>query len=103
MLSGSIGNCVLGKTEFRGFQALHRQQQKISLLVEMSRSGAGASLPCFIGGDAAVGELKRRLAPRENMSLGECSKHVNQLIDESLDHWSTTCYDRYQRCFQNIL
>jgi len=47
--------------------------------------------------------LKQRLEPRDNMSEGDCRTYVNNLIDESLDHWTTTCYDRYQRSCQNIL
>ena len=101
--SASTGNYVLGECLHSGFLELHRNQQKIALLIEMTRHGSGASLPCFIGGDSAITELKHRLSPKENMSLSECSKYVNRLIDQSLDHWSTTCYDRYQRCFQNIL
>jgi hypothetical protein len=69
----------------------------------MSRTGSGASLPCFAGGEAGVETLKQRLEPRENMSEGDCRTYMNTVIDESLDHWTTTCYDRYQRCCQNIL
>ena len=28
----------------------------------------------------------------------QCAAAVNALIDESLDHWSTRWYDKYQRC-----
>ena len=33
------------------------------------------------------------------------SRHcfVDDMINRSLDHWTTTCYDKYQRCWLGIL
>ena len=28
---------------------------------------------------------------------------VNSLIDSSIDNWTTTCYDKYQRWCSNVL
>jgi phosphatidylinositol 4-kinase len=91
------GMCV------RGYAALRQQTEKIVLLVEMLRTGTGASMPCFIGGEEAVIELRRRLTPRSKMSDTDCRDYINQLIDESLGNWRTRWYDRYQYCCQNIL
>ena len=69
----------------------------------MMRTGIGASLPCFIGGDTIAKSLRERLIPRANMSEGDYREHVNGLVDESLDNWHTRWYDRCQYCCQNIL
>lgn len=87
----------------KGFIALRRHQQKIWILLEMMRTGSGASLPCFIGGEQAMLDLRERFNPREEMSSSDCREYINRLIDESLDHWTTRWYDRYQRWCQNIL
>mmetsp|Transcript_27364 Transcript_27364/g.49251 ORF Transcript_27364/g.49251 Transcript_27364/m.49251 type:complete len:771 (-) Transcript_27364:140-2452(-) len=87
----------------RGYSALRRQTEKIVLLVEMLRTGTGATMPCFIGGEQAVIELRRRLTPRSKMSETDCRDYINQLIDESLGNWRTRWYDRYQYWCQNIL
>lgn len=31
------------------------------------------------------------------------ARHVDDMVTRSLDHWSTTCYDRYQRCMLGIM
>lgn len=87
----------------RGFKALKKNTDKIILLVEMMRQGQGNNLPCFIGGDQVIHELKNRLKPREKMTDNDCKEYVNWLINESLDNWTTRCYDRFQYCCQNIV
>ena len=87
----------------KGFIALRRNQQKIWILLEMMRTGSGASLSCFMGGEQAMLDLRERFNPREEMSSSDCREYINRLIDESLDHWTTRWYDRYQRWCQNIL
>jgi hypothetical protein len=87
----------------RGYKALKKNTDKIILLVEMMRQGAGGNLPCFVGGDQVIYELKQRLKPREKMTDNECKEYVNWLINESLDNWTTRCYDRFQYCCQNIV
>ncbi|CAG9321147.1 PI4KB_6 [Blepharisma stoltei] len=86
----------------KGFIALRAKAEQIILLVEMMRTGSGASLPCFCRGEEAIKELRARLMPREKMSESDCKGYVNMLIDESLDNWTTRCYDRFQYCCQNI-
>ncbi|CAG9313004.1 PI4KB_4 [Blepharisma stoltei] len=86
----------------KGFIALKEKAEQIVLLVEMMRFGSGASLGCFVGGEEVTRGLRERLLPRESMSEGDCKEYINLLIDESLDNWTTRCYDRFQYCCQNI-
>ena len=86
-----------------GFLALSRKAEQIILMVEMMRTGSGASLPCFVAGEGAVDELRNRLVPFGEMSKAKCKKYINQLIDTSLDHWTTRWYDRVQYFFQGTL
>ena len=32
-----------------------------------------------------------------------CARFVDGMINRSLDHWSTTCYDKYQQCMLGIM
>ena len=82
--------------------ALKEKAEQIILMVEMMRTGSGASLGCFIGGEQTTKDLRLRLLPREQMSERDCKMHINELIDESLNNWSTRCYDKFQYCCQNI-
>jgi len=87
----------------KGFRALKKKQQKIWMLLEMMRTGAGACLPCFVEGEQALLNLRERFNPREQMSEADSKEYINRLIDDSLDHWTTNCYDRYQRWCQDIM
>ena len=86
----------------KGFMALMERAEQIELMVEMMRDGSGGNMPCFEG-EEAVQELRERLLPKEIMKKADCKKYINSKIDESLDHWSTMCYDRFQYCCQGIL
>ena len=86
----------------KGYVALKEKAEQIILMVEMMRTGSGASLGCFIGGEQTTKDLRLRLLPREQMSERDCKMHINELIDESLNNWSTRCYDKFQYCCQNI-
>jgi phosphatidylinositol kinase/protein kinase (PI-3 family) len=83
--------------------ALRKQAEKIMLIVEMMRTGTGDSLPCFVGGEAAMEGLRDRFKLKQDLSEADCRTYINRLIDESLDNWRTRWYDRYQYCCQNIL
>ena len=72
------------------------------LMVEMMRTGSASNLGCFIGGEQATTGLRERLLPKQKMSESDCKEYINELIDISLDNWSTKCYDRFQYCCQNI-
>ena len=85
----------------KGYKALMEKTEQIVLMVEMMRTGTGAGLPCFTGGDA-IDELKKRLMPQEVMGKAACKYYINSLIDDSLECWTTRCYDRFQYCCQGI-
>ena len=86
----------------KGYSALKEKAEQIILMVEMMRTGSAANLGCFIGGEHATTALRERLLPKQKMSEGDCKEYINDLIDASLDNWSTKCYDRFQYCCQNI-
>ena len=86
----------------KGFSAIQARAEQIILILEMMRNGSGASLSCFIGGEESVKGVRERLFPRTRMSESDCKEYVNRLVDESLDNWTTRCYDRFQYCCQNI-
>jgi len=50
---------------------------------------------------AAVDGLRSRFQPE--MTRWQCARHVDEMIGRSIDHWTTTCYDRYQRCWLGIM
>jgi hypothetical protein len=33
----------------------------------------------------------------------QCARFVDDMINRSIDHWTTTCYDKYQRCWLGIM
>lgn len=86
----------------KGYIALKEKADQINLMIEMMRTGSGASLGCFSGGEQATAGIQQRLLPRERMNDGDCKQYINDLIDVSLDNWSTRCYDKFQYCCQNI-
>mmetsp|Transcript_27906 Transcript_27906/g.26944 ORF Transcript_27906/g.26944 Transcript_27906/m.26944 type:complete len:253 (-) Transcript_27906:18-776(-) len=98
------------KIEFRdlmrqGFMALHEFADKIIVLVEMMFMGQH-DLPCFIGGEEMIKDLKNRFFPLgigRKMSELECARFVDRLIDDSYDNWRTNAYDKFQYCCQGIL
>lgn len=94
-------------TQFRklcvkGYKVLKDNSEKIVLLVEMLREGVGYSLPCFIGRENTVIELRQRLLPKETMSGSDCRDYINGLINDSISNWRTRWYDRYQYWCQGI-
>lgn len=78
------------------FMELRRHHHSIVLLLEMLSKG-NEHLPCF--GDNAqrvVDEFRLRFVP--DVHDNAAAEHVHDLIDLATDNWTTTCYDRYQRC-----
>jgi FPC/CPF motif-containing protein YcgG len=52
-------------------------------------------LPCFAGkSQRIIKELRARFMP--SMSDQQAVEAVHNLIDRSMDNWSTSCYDRYE-------
>jgi len=63
-----------------------------------------SDLPCFEGGRNLIGELKERLFPGgRRLKPDDCSRHVDGLIQMSVNNWRTKCYDQAQYCMQGIL
>jgi len=82
------------------FGALRRESHRIILSLEMLIQGAD-HLPCFFGDPTkTLMQLTARLLPGQ--SDRAAAIHMNRLIDEAADNWTTNCYDRYQRCCVGI-
>ena len=86
----------------KGFIAVNKHRQKISILVEMMWCGHGKNLDCFEKGQTAIDELKMRLNPKENMKHADMKKFVDNLISQSVDNWRTKWYDIFQYHVQGI-
>ena len=83
------------------FMELRKNCHQITLLVDMLSAG-NEDLPCFRGRpDDAISELRDRF--KLEMNDVACQDYVNGLINESLENWRTTCYDRYQFCCVGVL
>ena len=85
----------------KGFLAARKQAPKILALVKCTLEGAGRDLPCFTAGRQTVEALRHRFQPQ--LGKRQCARFVDDLISNSLDHWTTTCYDRFQRCWLGIM
>lgn len=92
------------KLLWSGFVAIVKHSERIIILVEMMLLGYGDSLPCFKRKDAVLSELRDRLQPfpKKKMSNADYFKHVDSLIEQSIDNWRTKWYDKYQYYFQGI-
>ena len=86
----------------KGFIAVNKHRQKISILVEMMWCGHGKNLDCFEKGQEAIDQLKMRLNPKENMKTKDMKKFVDNLISQSVDNWRTKWYDIFQYHVQGI-
>jgi len=86
---------------YRTFLELRKHCYEITILVEMLMEG-NEDLACFRHRPKdAVRELRERF--RLDLSDRACLEYVNSLIDESLENWRTTWYDRYQRYCVGVL
>ena len=82
------------------FLELRRHHKKIILTLEMASLG-NEHLPCFVGKlHSTINEFKLRFRMDLNDRLA--GEFVNTLIENSTGNWTTTCYDRYQRCCVGI-
>jgi phosphatidylinositol kinase/protein kinase (PI-3 family) len=86
---------------FRGFYAVTKHSEKITILVEMMFLSC-KDLPCFQNKEYTIHALKERFCPRPNMKLPDYMRHVDSLIEQSIDNWRTKWYDRFQYYFQGI-
>lgn len=86
----------------RGFIAACKHYEKIVILIEMMYCGHGSNLPCFERREETLEELKSRFVPKRNMKKHDYIRHVDELIEQSIDNWRTKWYDKYQYYFQGI-
>jgi phosphatidylinositol 4-kinase B len=78
------------------FMELRKHHYRIVLLLEMLSVG-NEHLPFFMGHpQRTVDELRQRFKP--DMHDNAAIDHVHAMIDMAANNWTTTCYDRYQRC-----
>lgn len=82
------------------FLELRRHYERVILMMEMMSKG-NENLPCFAGNPTkSFQEMRQRFLPGMNdIAVAEA---VNELINLSLDNWTTRVYDGYQRCCQGI-
>eukprot|EP01031_Cornospumella_fuschlensis_P025716 gene25716-31055_t len=102
---------IMGGVESRGFKKfrdvclrtfmeLRKHSQRIMLLLEMLSKGS-EHLACFAEDPQRVmAEMHARFFP--DMHDRAAASKVDELIHESLDHWSTSLYDQFQRCCVGI-
>lgn len=83
------------------FMELRRNHHRIILLLEMLSNG-NEGLPCF-GNDASstIDDMKKRFVLE--MHDHAAVEYVHQLINQSVEDWTTSCYDHYQRCCVGVL
>jgi hypothetical protein len=78
----------------------------------MMYCGHGNKLSCFekgikfiynfFIGQECIDELRARFIPRPNMKARDYIRHVDSLIEQSIDNWRTKWYDKYQYWVQGI-
>lgn len=79
---------------------LRKHSQRIMLLLEMLSRGS-EHLACFAEDSQRVmAEMHARFFP--DLHDRAAANKVDELIHESLDHWSTSMYDQFQRCCGGI-
>jgi len=103
-LMGGIRSATFSKFRelvIKGFLAARKHADKILMLAELTFEGAGRDMPCFGAGRDALEALRSRFQLK--LTRWQCARFVNDMINKSLDHWTTTCYDKYQRCWLGIL
>ena len=78
----------------KGFLTLRENAEELISFVEMTML-SGVDLPCFQGKDRVLSDLRARF--RLDLSQSECKKFMLDMIEDSVDNWRTTCYDKFQR------
>lgn len=68
----------------------------------MMYCGHGKHLPCFENKENTIEALKSRFYPRPEMNKVDYMRHVDNLIEQSIDNWRTRWYDKFQYYFQGI-
>ena len=82
----------------KGFYELRLHAESLIVLIEIMSKGS--KLPCFIGGESAIEELKERL----NFCSSEkkCIEKVENMLYYSMGNWRTVLYDNFQNFTNNI-
>lgn len=88
---------------WRGFVALVKHRRRIITLVEMMYLGFGNTLGCFINKENTIDELNLRFCPQPKMTTRDYFRHVDSLIEQSINNWRTKWYDIIQYWGSNIL
>lgn len=64
--------------------------------------GHGYKLPCFEKGQLTIDELRNRFFPNRNYKTRDYIRHIDSLIEQSIDNWRTKWYDKFQYWAQGI-
>jgi phosphatidylinositol kinase/protein kinase (PI-3 family) len=82
------------------FLELRRHHKKITLLLEMLSHG-NEHLPFFSGNpQKTIIDFRKRF--RLDLGDSAAAEFVHTLIEGAAGDWTTSCYDRYQRCCVGI-
>ena len=82
------------------FLAAHKHYRELTLVTELL--SIDQSSICFAGGQRwVVDEFKTRFCP--GFSTRQLRAHIDTIINQSVENYSTRWYDRYQRCVNGIL
>lgn len=84
----------------RGFLEIRKHMDRIVTLVEMMMT-YGPALPSFVMGPTCISDLTSRFSM--GLPEKECVAFVEGLIAESLDHFKTRAYDKYQSFVNGII
>ena len=79
---------------------LRRHHHRILLALEMIAQCCD-DLPCFAGNAPKVVD-DFRVRFRADLHDNAAVDFVHELVNDSLDNWRTSCYDRYQKCCVGI-
>ena len=96
-----VASAHCGRWQQRRRHVASMQQSAHAQLAELTLEGSGRDMPCFRAGRATIDDMRARFQPE--LSRRQCARFVDDMINRSLDHWTTTCYDKYQRCWLGIM
>ena len=77
---------------------LRSHAESLTMLIEVMSKGS--RFPCFMGGEAAIEALRRRL--RCCYSEEHCIAEVENMLYYSMGNWRTTQYDNFQKFTNDI-
>eukprot|EP01132_Coremiostelium_polycephalum_P004860 gene4860-6057_t len=83
----------------RGFREARKHMEKIVQLIEIMMTGPKMS--CFVSGVECINQLRDRFLP--NSTDIQCGREFEKLIFDSVDHFKTRYYDKYQSWYNGII